>query len=142
MALCCDACPTSGGVRKVKCPFGYCPASALCAECRKKHKDKLGKKHHRERGCEKNHLEYVAEEKDRWEKINAGKAVLKAAVGLFDGTGMVCVTFDQGGKWIDYRMHKSIYDQRDGMLANPTLDMFKVLGEVTPVGDVTGRMTS
>lgn len=33
--LCCDSCGTAGGVRKVPCPAGYCPAVALCAGCRK-----------------------------------------------------------------------------------------------------------
>jgi hypothetical protein len=33
--LCCDVCGTSGGVRKVRCPAGYCPAVAMCEACRK-----------------------------------------------------------------------------------------------------------
>ena len=31
--LACDMCSKSGGVRKHKCPFGYCPPLAMCADC-------------------------------------------------------------------------------------------------------------
>ena len=33
--LVCDSCGIHGGVRRVKCKYGYCPALALCASCRK-----------------------------------------------------------------------------------------------------------
>ena len=31
----CDACPTTGGVRKHRCPVGWCPSIALCTSCAK-----------------------------------------------------------------------------------------------------------
>lgn len=34
--LCCDVCGTAGGVRKQRCPAGYCPAVAVCPACRAK----------------------------------------------------------------------------------------------------------
>lgn len=33
--LCCDVCEHAGGVRKQKCPHGWCQATALCEGCRK-----------------------------------------------------------------------------------------------------------
>lgn len=32
--LVCDGCGRTGGVRKVKCPVGWCPPPALCASCK------------------------------------------------------------------------------------------------------------
>lgn len=34
-SLACDFCGTSGGVRKIRCPYGYCQAWATCPACRK-----------------------------------------------------------------------------------------------------------
>ena len=31
--LCCDSCGQAGGVRRRRCPVGYCPSDALCATC-------------------------------------------------------------------------------------------------------------
>lgn len=135
--LCCDACPVSNGVRKVHCPFGYCPATALCKECRKTHKDKLSKAHHRERGCEKSHLAFQAEQDAEKAHHAAGTYTLKAAVGLFDGTGRVCVTFwlGTGETFRDYIMHEDVYDKRDTFQGTPTLSFFQAIGEVKPIND-------
>lgn len=133
--LCCDACPVSGGVRKMRCPWGYCYPVALCAECRKKHKDKLGKKFHREQGCERKHEIAVQENRERQDKLNAGKLILSSAVGLFDGSGLVRVTFvklvDNVHKQETFLMHENVYDKRDTMGHTPTLDDFQKIGEVT-----------
>lgn len=32
--LCCDSCGAAGGVRRRKCEYGWCPATALCPKCR------------------------------------------------------------------------------------------------------------
>ena len=51
--LCCDGCGSSGGVRKFRCPFGWCQPAALCPECRSnKHRSWLTKELHRGMGCE------------------------------------------------------------------------------------------
>lgn len=132
--LCCDACPTSGGVRKMKCPWGYCYPVALCAECRKKHKDKLGKKFHREQGCEQKHFVAVRENAERKAKLDAGKLILASAVGLHDGSGIVRVTFIKlvDGSHVSetFLMHENVYDKRDTMGHTPTLDDFQKVGEV------------
>lgn len=39
--LCCDSCGSDEKVRKVKCPYGWCPAPALCPDCRHKHAHEL-----------------------------------------------------------------------------------------------------
>lgn len=57
--LCCDHCGHAGGVRKMRCPFGYCPSVAFCAECRKNKKDYLSKAKHREMGCEVAHAKFI-----------------------------------------------------------------------------------
>ncbi len=33
--LACDFCGNIGGVRKIKCPYGYCQPYAVCLECKK-----------------------------------------------------------------------------------------------------------
>lgn len=33
--LCCDHCGRAGGVRRCKCPAGYCQGANLCPECRR-----------------------------------------------------------------------------------------------------------
>lgn len=51
----CDNCGAIGGVRRVKCPHGWCPASQLCAKCRP-----LGRLGHD--GCAEAHAEFLATE--------------------------------------------------------------------------------
>lgn len=91
--LCCDHCGKVGGVRKVKCPFGYCPASALCPSCRKSPevKKKNDKEAHRAMGCEAGHL--------RWEARLAREKSLKEQ-GIHvrcAARNYTCNHFSQGG---------------------------------------------
>jgi hypothetical protein len=64
MALSCDACGHVGGVRKRRCPVGYCPAPALCGACNAKFRqDGSWARAHAE--CPRLHAEYVAEEAEK-----------------------------------------------------------------------------
>jgi len=58
--LCCDNCGVAGGVRKRKCPYGYCPAAALCNRCAKRVKAN-GKWAAMHANCEAGHAKYLAD---------------------------------------------------------------------------------
>jgi len=85
--LCCDACGNAGGVRKVRCPFGYCQATALCPACRKNPKIKVGMsaEGHRALGCEAAHESFVKREAATKSMLDAGEYVRVAALGQDDG---------------------------------------------------------
>lgn len=91
----CDFCSRApGGVRKVRCPFGYCPSVAACADCRKSRKDKLGRAFHVGAGCDQKHAAYVAQEKERENLLATGRKVRSAAVSAkVDGFDVVKVWF-------------------------------------------------
>lgn len=55
MMLACDNCSAIGGVRRVKCPAGWCPSAALCAKCRP-----LGLVDHST--CAASHADYLVSE--------------------------------------------------------------------------------
>jgi hypothetical protein len=78
--LCCDVCDNDGGVKKYPCPFGWCQPIALCPECKAKHPEYVSKAHHRERGCERQHLEFERQKKERQDLIDAGQVVRCAAL--------------------------------------------------------------
>lgn len=63
--LSCDRCGrVGGGVKKRRCPWGYCPPPALCNDCRDADAQSLSREHHRELGCEDNHNRFVARERE------------------------------------------------------------------------------
>jgi len=82
--LCCDICGRHGGVRKIRCPFGWCGPCAACPDCRKDPDKKkyFSAAHHRESGCEREHARFAASEKLRYDLINAGRAVRCSALSV------------------------------------------------------------
>lgn len=78
--LCCDVCDHSGGVRKFRCPFGYCQAVALCPKCKHEHPEYVTKAFHRKQGCEKNHNEFARQEAERASLIERGQFVRTSAL--------------------------------------------------------------
>jgi len=78
--LCCDVCDKSGGVRKYRCPFGYCPAIALCPTCKETHPHYISKKAHREQGCEEQSRLFDQHEQEKNQLIASGKFVRCAAL--------------------------------------------------------------
>lgn len=112
-ALCCDECGKSGGVRKVKCPFGWCPPPALCAECKANPKLKvaLTKEWHRKNGCEASMLRFQAENQYRAHLAETGHHVLKAGMSV-KGTQMVHAIFSNGEEEIGALIPSHIYAKR------------------------------
>ena len=107
--LACDACDTDEGVKKRRCPFGYCPADALCAACWTKNQDKLNKAAHRANGCERRHREYLAKQAHEAALLMTGHEIRWSALG--DGNGSVHVLFRCGnGTTRGYYMAEATYD--------------------------------
>lgn len=130
--LCCDVCSKSGGVRKIKCPAGYCQAIAQCPACRKdtaiqariaiSHKD-----------CGRRHTEYMAELAERDAKLADGKYVLASALQVREGC--VHVLFrNAAGTYLGYYMAPELYGDR---LPNawPVPDDFAARGTIIPAPD-------
>ena len=79
--LCCDVCGDTGGVRKHKCPFGWCPKVALCPKCKREHPEYLTKSYHREHGnCEENHLRFERQKAKELQLLNEGKLLRRSAL--------------------------------------------------------------
>jgi hypothetical protein len=130
--LCCDICGQPGA-RKAKCPFGYCQPIAVCPTCRKNHKSELSKEKHRERGCEKRHLAFVAHELEREAMLISGKAVRCSALGV--DPSMVHVLFDrQDGTTEGWLMHADTYKAIE-LGVNATPDDYRKFGELHPAPD-------
>ena len=107
--LCCDICGKSGGVRKYKCPFGWCPPSALCPICKTEHKHLVSKVWHRKKGCEKHAIQFQKEQQLKQDLLNQGKYLRCSALGM--GDGKVHVLFENQEKnCIGRYMDKTLYD--------------------------------
>lgn len=77
--LCCDSCGKHGGVRRVRCKYGYCQALALCADCRKG--DTLKQfRQHCEKNCKEAAAEFAAREAEKEAALAAGHYVFCASV--------------------------------------------------------------
>jgi hypothetical protein len=133
--LVCDCCGTVGGVRKVRCPFGYCPPTAACPECRRKHSAKLsGKEAHRKVGCERLHLEFERREQEGLDMLNAGKSLRCSAMSA--GPDRVHVLFrDKAGATTGYYMSDATYASH-ALGANVTPEMYEAFGPVEPAPSV------
>lgn len=125
--LCCDICGRAGGVRRVRCPFGYCPSCAACPECRKTHKQKFSAANHRAHGCEAKHNECVRRDEERAALLRAGRLVRCAAVS--DGPG-VKVWFESLTSRDHLRWMTSPTYQAFRLLDNVTLEQFQAVGQV------------
>ena len=127
--LCCDVCSSSGGVRKHRCPFGYCPAIALCPKCKREHPEYLTKAYHRERGnCEEYHLRFVRENEARQRILDEGKYL---RVSALRHNGRVKVIFrNKAGQERAFWMAPRNYGSR--RLDKPTTpEDYKANGKVT-----------
>lgn len=105
--LCCDSCDNDGGVRKIRCPYGYCPAPALCPPCKVKHADALKAPAHA--SCRLRVEEMRAAEADTAAHIAAGRFVRSAALATDDDR--VHVLFrGHGGQYVGRYMTHACYD--------------------------------
>lgn len=130
--LCCDICGKAGGVRKLRCPHGYCPAVACCDRdlCR----DKLSahRKTHCKTACKRGHEEHVKTQADHDAKLAAGLFLRCAAVGINDGVVKVWFKGAGGAERVRY-MAKATYGVFPigwSIAANVTEDDFKRHGDV------------
>ena len=104
--LCCDICSRSGGVRRHKCPFGWCPPIAVCPECRSEHKHLFTKAHHRKNGCEVRSEIFNRQQRSRQVLIEQGYYVRCAALRVDD---QVHVLFQGKDGTIGRYMPESVY---------------------------------
>ena len=80
--LVCEFCGVNHEVRKYRCPFGYCHATAACPTCRKEKKEFFSRKYHRANGCEKAHNDLMARDQRRIDLLNAGQPVRRSALSV------------------------------------------------------------
>ena len=76
--LACDGCGSIGGVRKVKCPYNYCPATALCKTCREA-QPSLAERRKIHAVCETRMADIAIEAARERAILAAGGCVLRAA---------------------------------------------------------------
>lgn len=131
--LCCDICGSSGGVRKYRCPWGWCQPPAACGYCRKKRAELFVRPYHRALGCEKNHKRAVVEQEHRTMLLTNGKAVRCSALNAQDD--QVHVLFQLlGNRTVGYYMDKSTYHAIP-LLEVATPEDYAKHGEITPAPD-------
>lgn len=124
--LCCDNCGESGGVRKARCPFGWCSPAALCPDCRAKFKDRLTKETHRAQGCE---------EKANWSRLSDVEKVVMLGQGKYlrtsalnhDGRGVKVIFRNKDGDRQAYLMSRRTY-RAVPLMVNVTPDDFRSHG--------------
>ena len=126
--LCCDGCGSSGSVRKIRCPFGWCPSPALCPECRSKHRTQLSKAYHRQMGCEANVAEARKRDAEQQVLLDEGNYVRTSALGH---NGRVKVIFrnatgDRKAYWMPSETYHAI-----PLMQPATPAHFSKHGEVT-----------
>lgn len=123
--LCCDICGKAGGVRKHRCPYGYCPSLALCSSCAKTHKPQP-KNHQR---CKIAAAEFQAQRERRQILINDGYMLRCSAINTDAG---VKVTFRGNKGKSEYLMTKETY-RSIPLLFPATIENFMDYGEVTVI---------
>ncbi len=110
MRLCCDLCGQAGGVRKHRCPHGYCPSPALCAACKKiVAADGRWKKAHIT--CKAGHDAMVARDRHQQELLDAGFFVRCSAMSADNGQVQVLFENKAGvviGKYMDHATYDAI----------------------------------
>ncbi len=125
--LVCDHCSKVGGVRKRHCTYRHCPAVALCALCWKV--KRVGDRKYHEENCKAKHEAYMRREAEARDLLARGELLCVSAIGLFDGTNRVRVTFQTNG--MGYRhfiMAMETYHAFPA-LANSTLRDYQRIGE-------------
>jgi hypothetical protein len=133
--LCCDICGKAGA-RKMKCPFGYCPAPAACPECRKTHAARFTKAAHVKMGCDAKHNAYMADLKSVADLKAAGKFVRCSALGvdsskkLYENSEAVHVLFSNSDSTIGYYMTADTYHAIKLYAATP--EDYEKIGPLMP----------
>lgn len=128
--LCCDICDRSGGVRKHRCPFGWCQSLALCPACRSGE----GKKYrtvayHKGQGCEARHKEYIQQQAEAQDLLIQGKFLRKAARGYGQRVKVLFQNFLGQDKayWMSRKTYRKI-----SILTNAMIEDYQKLGKLRP----------
>ena len=129
--LCCDSCGNAGGVRKARCPFGYCPPPALCVECRKTNAHKLTKAAHRGYGCEAGIRKSQERDALRRAYIAKGIPTRCSALSTGDKVHVLFQTGEYGRECVGYTMSHEAYDAIP-LLEVATPDDYRKHGTLAP----------
>lgn len=137
--LCCDVCENYGGVRKVRCPFDWCPKTALCPKCRRTAKTKDGlplmsKKAHRISGCFKDSLEWNARCAEKKRMENAG-LFLRCSALWHEAPDRVKVIFRGNIEEKAFFMSRETYNSIP-LLLNVTPDHYRYFGDIYEAGSL------
>ena len=108
--LCCDNCGQSGNVRKMKCPWNYCHADAVCPKCKIEKKDHLSKVAHRNRGCERNHNAYMLDLANEKALLDKGEYLRSCARGFGDMVKAIFTNKDRQDQafWMSTKTYHAI----------------------------------
>lgn len=114
--LSCDSCGACGNTRKIPCPFGYCPAPALCPECKTKYADTLKKEWHRKRKCDLGMLRHDLSNQEALCLLHTGHYLRCAALSHGDKVKVI---------------FRGLSDEKAVFMAPETYDAFPLLKNVT-----------
>lgn len=128
-ALCCDYCGSSQGVKRYKCPFGYCPATAACPDCRSKHAEKLSRAAHDT--CRILDEVYRNRNAETVARTAAGEFLRCSALAVRFTARSVRVLFRGAAGMQGFTMHKETYDKIP-LLDPASPDDFRKYGELYP----------
>ena len=104
--LACDECGRIGGVRKRRCTYGYCSATALCKECYNKLKNEL--KQYHETHCKQAAKEYEERKTLEQRMLEEGKYLLCCALAHGNRTKAIFRNIEH--KEISYFMDNKTYN--------------------------------
>lgn len=124
--LICEGCGTDVGVRKRRCPHGWCQADALCSECN-------ATKRPPHKGCKEAAERWKADQRRHQELLDEGCYVRCSALGVGSGSSYrVHVLFEnKSGETQGFYMAKETYNKLP--LAVPvTADDYRQYGELEP----------
>ena len=96
-------------MRRYKCPFHYCSAVILCDKCHKAHPEYTSAAAHREKGCERNHREFMAKQAREERMLAEGKALRCSALSTDDNRVQVLFR-KRDGSTLGYYMSHEAYD--------------------------------
>ena len=127
--LVCDICGAVGGVRKIKCPAGYCQSVAQCPECRR---TKRLKREHPDyhKDCAARHAEFGAKMAKREALIEAGVSVRCSALSVSDTKVHVLFQTNKEGATIGYYMTPEVYASIP-LLESVSPEDYRAFGELT-----------
>ena len=131
--LCCDFCGKSGGVRRKKCPHGWCQPVAICPVCRKD-KEKMAKESAAHGDCERLSNEAKARDAKVQALLDQDRFIRASALGVHgpDGTELVHVIFRNKDNIVrGFYMESKVYAGIP-LSAPATIEDYQSLGNLLP----------